>query len=127
MSVAFTREESAGRPPRRQRGTPASALHPVRKALKKLRYGIEFVAAFYPRKDVKRYLRQLKGLQKSLGVINDAAVAIRLGEDLTRGNPAALGARLAVLAASREQASRTAKRKLDRQWDAFRQQGPFWR
>ncbi|MBV8107881.1 MAG: CHAD domain-containing protein [Hyphomicrobiales bacterium] len=106
---------------------PASELHPVRKALKKLRYGVEFVAAFYPRKEVKRYLRQLKGLQESLGAINDAAVAIQLAEDVAKANRVELGAPVAVIAAASEHASRTAKRKLDRQWDAFREQGPFWR
>ena len=106
---------------------PASELHPVRKALKKLRYDVEFVAAFYPRTAVKRYLRQLKDLQKSLGVINDAAVAIRLAEDLANGDRTKLGAPLAVLAASCERASWISKRKLDRQWDAFRRQDPFWR
>jgi triphosphatase len=105
----------------------ASELHPVRKALKKLRYGVEYVAAFYPRKAVKRYLRRLEALQDSLGVINDAAVAIRLAEDLAKGNRVKLGAPLAMLAASRKHASRTATWKLERQWDAFRQQDPFWR
>ena len=104
----------------------ASELHPVRKALKKLRYGVEYVAAFYPRKAVKRYLRRLEALQESLGVINDAAVAIRLAEDLAKGNRVKLG-RPWRCSRRVEHASRTATWKLDRQWDAFRQQGPFWR
>jgi CHAD domain-containing protein len=48
-------------------------LHRLRIALKKLRYTAEFFAPLYPRKDVTRYLRKLRGLQNHLGDLNDAA------------------------------------------------------
>jgi CHAD domain-containing protein len=48
-------------------------LHRLRIALKKLRYTAEFFAPLYPRKDVARYLKKLRGLQNHLGDLNDAA------------------------------------------------------
>ena len=48
-------------------------LHRLRIALKKLRYTAEFFAPLYPKKDVTRYLRKLRGLQNHLGDLNDAA------------------------------------------------------
>ena len=64
--------------------TSAEKLHPLRKSLKKLRYSLEFLSSLYPRKATKRYLRPLKNLQKSLGIINDAAVALRLADELAQ-------------------------------------------
>jgi CHAD domain-containing protein len=48
-------------------------LHRLRIALKKLRYTAEFFAPLYPRKDVARYLQNLRGLQNHLGDLNDVA------------------------------------------------------
>ncbi|WP_417671271.1 CHAD domain-containing protein [Roseibium sp.] len=52
--------------------------HEMRKALKKLRYGVEFFGALYPRKDVKPFLKQLKRLQDVFGYLNDVAMAEKL-------------------------------------------------
>jgi CHAD domain-containing protein len=48
-------------------------LHRLRIALKKLRYAAEFFAPLYPRRDVSRYLKQVRGLQNHLGDLNDVA------------------------------------------------------
>jgi len=48
-------------------------VHRLRIALKKLRYTAEFFAPLYPKKDVARYLKKLRGLQNHLGDLNDAA------------------------------------------------------
>ena len=50
-------------------------LHRLRIALKKLRYTAEFFAPLYRKKDVKRYLSQVRRLQGSLGRLNDIAHA----------------------------------------------------
>ena len=105
----------------------ASALHPLRKSLKKLRYAIEFVGSLYKRKAVKRFVKRLKGLQKSLATINDAAMATTLAEQLAGRGHAELGVPVGALAVSREHASRVAMRKLGKQWNAFRREDPFWR
>ena len=48
-------------------------LHRLRIALKTLRYTAEFFAPLYPKRDVQRYLKQVRGLQADLGDLNDAA------------------------------------------------------
>jgi inorganic triphosphatase YgiF len=47
--------------------------HELRKALKKLRYAVEFFAALYPKKRVAPFLKRLKRLQLVFGDLNDAA------------------------------------------------------
>ena len=71
-------------------GGAREQLHALRKAIKKLRYGIEF--ALHPHKQVKANLRPCKSLQELLGTVNDAAVTLTLseqlpktGEELTQG------------------------------------------
>jgi len=49
--------------------------HRTRKRLKRLRYSVEFVAALYPQKAVRRYLAQLRPAQDALGQYNDLMVA----------------------------------------------------
>ena len=105
---------------------PPEALHPLRKSLKKLRYGIEFLASLYPGKSVKRLVKRVKALQKTLGVINDGAMATRLAEDLARGGHLELGVPVGALASNRENARRKATRKLGKQWAGFEQQSRFW-
>jgi len=56
-------------------------LHRLRIALKKLRYTAEFFAPLYPARDVKAYLKQVRGLQNYLGELNDVAnVRAAVGE-----------------------------------------------
>jgi CHAD domain-containing protein len=104
----------------------AEELHPLRKSLKKLRYSLESLSSLYPRKTVKRYLRPLKSLQKTLGAINDAAVALRLAEELAQERiDVAIG--VAALARTEENASRDARQRLGKEWAAYRRQERFWR
>ena len=107
-------------------GAAPAELHPLRKALKKLRYGIEFLASLYPPKPVKRFVKRLKNLQKRLGVINDGATATRLAERLAGTGHFELGPPIGALAISRERARRKATRKLAREWSAFETQARFW-
>jgi triphosphatase len=55
-----------------------AALHRVRVAAKKNRYGTEFFQSLYPGRRVRSYLAALSSLQDELGWANDAAVAGRL-------------------------------------------------
>lgn len=52
--------------------------HEMRKALKKMRYGIEFFSCLYPAKTVKPFLKRLKRLQNIFGYLNDVAMAEQL-------------------------------------------------
>ncbi len=45
-------------------GASPAALHPLRKSLKKLRYGVEFLESLFPEKNPKRFVKRLKALQK---------------------------------------------------------------
>jgi triphosphatase len=94
--------------------------------LKKLRYAVEFLASLYPKKAVKRLVKRIKALQKVLGVINDAAMAKRLAEQLAGGGYLELGVPVGALARSREHASHAAMRKLGRQGADFRAHDRFW-
>ncbi|GGB38137.1 inorganic triphosphatase [Roseibium aquae] len=52
--------------------------HDMRKALKKLRYGIEFFDSLYPGDTVKPFLKRMKRLQDIFGYLNDVAMAEKL-------------------------------------------------
>ena len=54
--------------------TDDARLHELRIECKKLRYLIEFFASLFPRKKVRRLLKQLKALQDNLGEFNDLEV-----------------------------------------------------
>ena len=49
--------------------------HALRKRAKRLRYAVEFCAALFEPKKVRRYLKRLSALQDVLGELNDLAVA----------------------------------------------------
>ncbi|HEX4370414.1 MAG TPA: CHAD domain-containing protein [Rhizomicrobium sp.] len=106
-------------------------LHGLRIALKKLRYTAEFLAPLYPRRKVKHYVRELRGLQEHLGAINDiahvrATIAKLLRE--TEAKRPAPGERYAAgLVAGWYRARRPhiAKQAL-RRWKKFRDVKPFW-
>ncbi|MEM9783080.1 MAG: CHAD domain-containing protein, partial [Pseudomonadota bacterium] len=51
------------------------ARHDLRKALKTLRYVVEFCAAAWPAKRSERFVKALKRLQTLFGDLNDAAMA----------------------------------------------------
>ena len=53
----------------------AEKLHELRVALKRLRYGIEFLLPLLPQKATVRYANALADAQETLGYLNDEAVA----------------------------------------------------
>ncbi|MEP2703928.1 MAG: CHAD domain-containing protein [Roseibium sp.] len=52
--------------------------HEMRKAMKKMRYGIEFFGSLYSKKSVKPLLKRMKKLQDIFGYLNDVAMAEKL-------------------------------------------------
>ncbi|MDE3176220.1 MAG: CHAD domain-containing protein [Pseudomonadota bacterium] len=93
-----------------QDGDP-TALHELRKALKRLRYGLEFLAGVYEfaAKDGKR----IQKLLKRLGQLNDAQTAARLAQSLSlrrRG----LAPAAAALAARRDRQQRDDLPRIER-------------
>lgn len=102
-------------------------LHELRKALKKLRYGIDFLGGLYGRKRVKAYVQHCKELQEGLGGLNDAAVAQELARGLGASDPARLAAPAAALARWSRERQEGTSRHIAEGWRAFESAHPFWR
>jgi len=106
-------------------------LHRLRIALKKLRYTAEFLSPLYPKKEVRRYVKRLRGLQEHLGAINDIAhvratmTAMLRETDGKRGHPGERYAAGLVVGWYRARRPRIARQALKR-WTRFRKITPFW-
>jgi triphosphatase len=66
----------------------AEDRHTLRKAMKKLRYSVEFLSSLYDAKDVRSYLGHCKETQGILGDMNDAAAMLSILEKLGPSHPA---------------------------------------
>jgi inorganic triphosphatase YgiF len=78
-----------------------TARHALRKRAKRLRYAVEFSAALFGERAVRRYLAPLRELQERLGALNDVAVGLAGFREASGDDPRALFA-LGWLAARRE-------------------------
>jgi len=107
-----------------QRGS--EELHALRKTMKKLRYGVEYLAGFYNSKEVERYRRACEGLQEVLGDINDAAATDRIAAKLAEEGRPDLVPSVSALAKWNETRRREACSRLDKAWKDFREAAPFW-
>ena len=111
---------------RARRADTPEGLHGLRKSLKKLRYGTEFVAGLYDKKSVKRYRKRCEALQELLGTINDARVTPRLADEMLGARGTELAPAFAALAAWSADQERKALRRLDDASKRFRRAKPFW-
>ncbi len=102
---------------------PTEALHELRKAGKRLRYGTEAFLPLFPRGPARRYARRLARLQETLGLLHDGRVAASLVAGLERAGSGYAGGWAAGLAAGREPALRGEARDA---WKRFRAASPFW-
>jgi len=108
-------------------GNDLAALHPLRIALKKLRYPAQLFKGLYAKEARKDYMAALSALQGKLGTINDAVTAQRLadaaaasgGEDLMRAAGFVSGYRAAE--------AQNAAKEIDAALSAFEKMDPFWR
>ena len=100
-------------------------LHALRKAIKKLRYSVEFLAWLYPHKQVKAYLRLCKDLQELLGTVNDAAVTPALSGQL-RGAGEELAPAICMLTDWATTRGEKARRHVSKPWHELRSADPFW-
>ena len=109
---------------------PSEQRHEVRKALKKLRYSVEFFQSLYAGKRLKQYLDRLEGLQDDLGHLNDVATARDLTERLKKDNPRVAGdwrVGCGVVLGWHTQAAGILEPRLLEHWDRFAEAKPFWR
>ena len=105
----------------------AGELHRLRKAVRRLRYGLLFLAPLLPEAQVRPLAGAVEALQETLGALNDCAV----GEELIeRARAEARGPqrrKARKLLAKRIAAARAARRgELQVQWEAFRAAEKEW-
>ena len=101
-------------------------LHDLRKSLKKLRYGIEYLAGLYGKKPVKRYRKACKKLQTILGTINDTVATDRLAGSLESEHRPDLAVAVGALAQWNARRRDEAVAGFDDAWKRFRKAEPFW-
>src|SRR5215472_12021223 len=110
----------------------ARGRHKLRIGIKKLRYAADFFAGLFngrkARKRLRRFERQLKALQRSLGALNDIAVHERLAGNFVGGHGRKRQRAFAVgLVSGREQSRVVPLREAAVQAaDRFRKARPFW-
>jgi triphosphatase len=103
-----------------------SELHALRKSLKKLRYGIDFLRpVFYPAA-LKAYLHNCKKLQKTLGDINDTVTATIVAERLVKGTRLDLAPAVGAIAERLDRNRNESLKHLAKQWQAFSDQPRLW-
>jgi inorganic triphosphatase YgiF len=100
--------------------------HALRKSLKKLRYGIDYLGSIYPDKAVDAYLQRCKKLQKILGDMNDAVMAPGLADRLDDGTRPGLAPAVGALTKQLSDQRSEALAGLAKRWKTFRIQEPFW-
>jgi inorganic triphosphatase YgiF len=100
--------------------------HALRKSLKKLRYGIDYLQAVFPGGSVAPYLRRCKKLQKTLGTFNDAVTAIGLADELGKDARPDLAPALGTLAQQLERQRNKELHGLSKRWKAFKAEPRFW-
>jgi triphosphatase len=103
----------------------AASLHDARIALKKLRYAVEFTDGLYDRDAHAAFLLRLTELQKSMGGLNDLAVALELLEKLRADGVDQSAARLVEKRIHR--AYRDGARRVRKPWRALMRSEPHWR
>ena len=107
-------------------GHAAHDLHDLRKALKKLRYGVEDVEPLFKHKRVSHYLKSIKDILAVLGDINDAAVTVERTGEVAPADRPELAPSAASLLRWNDDRRRKALRKLDGKLHKFFGARPFW-
>jgi CHAD domain-containing protein len=105
---------------RKLRRVGSKDFHRLRKAVRRLRYGLLFLAPLLPEARVRALAQPVESLQDTLGGMNDSAVAAKLvGEARRRVRGPRLRKARKVLA-KRIAAARAARREaLEAQWEGF--------
>jgi CHAD domain-containing protein len=99
----------------------------MRKALKKLRYQVEFFAPLFSARKTKRFVTQLKELQDVFGYVNDARMASKLIEiqrNERAGDEAAVAAGVTV--GTHRAEARHVWDRAHKAWKKLERQPRFW-
>lgn len=100
--------------------------HPLRIALKKLRYAAQTFRSLYPREQRKPYMAAMARLQDALGAINDAVVAQGLANEAAVGEGKAAARAAGFLCGFRMAEAEAASQAISETWQAFDAMAPFW-
>lgn len=102
--------------------------HEMRKAMKKMRYGIEFYHSLYPADTVKPFLKRMKKLQDIFGYLNDVAMAETLPEKVSTGakDAVAIAQAIGFVIGWHESQCETMWQHAKGYWEATRQTPRFW-
>lgn len=107
-------------------GEDETALHELRKQLKKLRYTADLARGLWGEKRTARYLRRLSKLQDVLGPINDAAVGRGLLEAVAEQLEPEPARAAGKLADALDQRVERNLKSLPRAFAKLEQATPFW-
>ncbi|WP_375201744.1 CYTH and CHAD domain-containing protein [Hyphococcus sp.] len=104
-----------------------AARHPLRIALKKLRYPVQLFRDLYPKDRRKPYMSALSGLQDAFGAVNDAVVAQHLADEAAAGGGETAMRAAGFISGYKAAEAREAAKKIDAAFAAFEKMTPFWR
>jgi CHAD domain-containing protein len=104
---------------------PPEQLHALRKAIKKLRYSVEFLSGLYRHKQVAAYLDRCEEFQELLGTVNDAAVTPALSERLRQSGEDLVPAINALVERANMRGEK-ARRRVSKPWHELHSAVPFW-
>lgn len=104
-----------------------AARHPLRIALKKLRYPVQVFRGLYPKAARKDYMAALSALQDAFGAVNDAVVAQHRADDAAVGGGEGAMRAAGFISGYKAAEAREAAKKIDAAFAAFEKMTPFWR
>jgi inorganic triphosphatase YgiF len=102
--------------------------HEMRKAMKKMRYGIEFFGCLYQKEAVRPFLKRMKKLQNIFGYLNDIAMAEQLPEKCSqsgRNDPSTAQA-IGFVIGWHEAQCQSSWQHAKGYWEATRATPKFW-
>ncbi len=106
--------------------TPATT-HPLRLAVKRLRYQAQMARALYAKDERAEFMAALSRLQDGLGRINDAATAGRLAEEAAHGEGEAAMRAAGFISGYMAAEAGADARYIAGQWNTIRKCNRFWR
>lgn len=104
-----------------------AARHPLRIALKKLRYPVQLFRDLYPKVRRKPYMSALSELQDAFGAVNDAVEAQHLADEAGKGDGEGAMRAAGFISGYKAAEAREAAKKIDAAFAAFEKMTPFWR